>query len=151
MGLRIRINIFFIIVGGVFYLLLAGCPSKTTYEENLRDEVRGLLAKDVRTLSEAAINSFSFGLGSGLLNVFVSKEKQDSVLLSPLLPYINNELQSKNLNELEELVVNPTARIEFVGRCLYSNKEAITQDIATTFKGAEKLVNTVIDLATEEE
>ena len=98
---------------------------------------------------KTAINSFSFGLGSGLLNVFVSKEMQDSVLLSPLLPYINADLQSKNLNELEELIANPTARIKFVGHCLYNNKEHITKNIATTFKGAEKLVATVIDLTAE--
>lgn len=149
MILRDRANIFFI-VGGFFYLVLIGCPSKATYEEGLRDEVRILLAKDVRSLSEAAINSFSFGIGSGLLNIFVTKEDQDSILLSPLLPYINNDLGSKNINELEDLIANPASRLKFVGFCLYNNKEAVTNSVSATFKGAEKLVATVIDLAAKE-
>ena len=123
--------------------LLVNCSSKTNNEEVLRVEVQQLLAKDVRSLSEAAINSFSFGVGSSIVNVFISKESQDSLLLSPLLPYIKSDLQAKNSSELEELISTPTARLEFVGACLYNNKKEITESVSETFKGAEKLIASI--------
>ena len=77
------------------FILLFGCGSKSSREQTLRIEVQRLLAEDVRVLSQSAINSVSFGFGSALVNTILSKETQDSLILSPLLPYIQKELAQK--------------------------------------------------------
>ena len=127
------------------FILLFGCGSKSTREQALRIEVQRLLAEDVRVLSQSAINSVSFGFGSALVNTIMSKEKQDSLILSPLLPYIRKDLDQKKEAELQALVNTPGKRITFISSCVYNNKDALTADVSKNFSKAEKLVDFIIN------
>tara|TARA_B100000700_G_C14420541_1_gene567905 strand:+ start:20 stop:463 length:444 start_codon:yes stop_codon:yes gene_type:complete len=127
------------------FILLFGCGSKSSREQALRIEVQRLLAEDVRVLSQSAINSVSFGFGSALVNTILSKETQDSLILSPLLPYIQKELAQKKEEELQALVNTPGKRITFISSCVYNNKDALIADVSKNFSKAEKLIDFIIN------
>mgnify|MGYP006136233171 FL=1 len=143
---------FFKIISPLLFIVitLLSCESNEAKNEKLRLETQEILANDVRTISHAAIDNYTMGIGSIFLNATMSKQKQDSILLSPLLPYIKKELKLKSNEELEEINSNSSSRMLFIGNCIYNNKVVIIETISHTYSGADKLIESVIELIENE-
>ena len=142
----IKMNFTFIFI--IFTLI--SCDSNEDKNEKLRSETQEILANDIRSISHAAIDNYTMGIGSIFLNATMSKQKQDSILLSPLLPYIKKELKLKSNEELEEINSNSSSRMIFIGNCIYNNKVLIIETISHTYSGADKLIESVIELIENE-
>ena len=138
------INISFFLV--LIFMTLLSCESNEAKNEKLRIKSQELLAKDIRTLSHSAIDQLTMGLGSIFLNSTMNKQTQDSILLSPLLPYIKKDLKLKNGKELQEINSNSSSRMLFIGNCIYNNQDVITEKVSQSYSGAEKLIESVIEL-----
>ena len=142
------IKIFFSL--SLIIVTLFSCDSNEAKNEKLRMETQEILANDVRSISHAAIDNYTMGIGSIFLNATMSKQKQDSILLSPLLPYIKKELKLKSNEELEEINSNSSSRMLFIGNCIYNNKVVIIETISHSYSGADKLIESVIELIENE-
>ncbi len=99
-------------------------------DEELRVQVQTQIAKDIRVIASKSLDQMTIGIGSSLLSAIVSKDDQDNFLSKPLMPYINEVLNTKNTHELTLLANGPTsARLKLVGECIYNNKEVIIKNI----------------------
>ena len=129
----------------IFFLIsLVSCS--TNKDEELRLQIQSLISKDIREISHKSLDQLTLGFGSSLLNIVVAKSDQDSLISSFVMPYIKEELEKKNSNELELLANGDISdRMGVIGSCILNNKDTIIEKIKTESKILEPLADEIIN------
>ena len=129
-----------------FSLLLLSCSNK---KEELKLQAKAAVTKDIRSLTEKTIDGFTVGLGSMIMNMALTKKDQDSLILKPIMPFINKELDAKSEKELTEIAGNKNERLKLIGQTLFKNKDAIKSSLNDKFKFANDLIDMAIEYSNQ--
>jgi hypothetical protein len=76
----------------------------------------------------------------------ISKGQRDSLILKPLIPYIDKELKTKSDEELTAMTKSTPDRLKFIGGVLVHNKDNIVNTMSKEFGYAKAFVDLAIQL-----
>lgn len=142
---------FNVFVFSLLSLVLVSCSIAANEKKELELTAEKSIAKDVKSISIKCIDNLSAGLGSILLDFSLSKQDQDSLLLSPLMPYVKTELKKKNNEELKEIISSSKARVKMIGSIIVNNKDAIIESVTSKYKFAKAFIEMVIQYIKDNE
>jgi len=132
------------LLGYLLFLTGACTDSKRT---KLEAEVTHKVADDLRvsivkTIEGAGTATFGVPIPLGsILNMVATKEKQDSLLITPILPYLKKEMDQLSTGELETYLNNTSERLQFLVRALIHNKDQIASDLSKQIPLAKQLLD----------
>lgn len=136
-------------IKGILLLVLTtiviSCNTADPFAED-RKKAEQQICNDIKKTSHSACNALTMGIGSTVLSFVLSEKEQDSLILKPLLPYIRKELKTKNKQQLNKITSNTNDRLLFLSSLLMKNKDFLINQISSSFKLAEPLIDKSIEL-----
>lgn len=111
----------------LLYLILILFSCTVNQDKDLILQIESKISNDLVSISNSSIDQLTIGLGSILASALISKKEQGELLSRPIMPYIKDELNKKNTEELSALAYGTTSiRLKLLGECLLSNRKNIT-------------------------
>ena len=107
--LRLTVSVLF------FALLIVACgDNKATALKKAEKAV----AEDIKSVTKGAIDKISLGVGSMIMDFAMTSSEQDSLFISPMMPFVHSGLNSKTIKELEDIANIKKERYKFIGSTL---------------------------------
>jgi hypothetical protein len=132
-------------------MILISCQNKINQKQALENEINIKIAEDIRSSISKMIDGagiISTGLPipfSSLINSIITKEKQDSLIIHPIRPYLKLKLDQLNIKELEKINADKKERYKIVYETIVANRNEIIQDISKNIPFAKILINGIIN------
>jgi len=146
---KIKISVLFLAItfsGLLSSFFLISCGNN---KAELEMQAKAAISKDIKSLTGKCLDGFTGGLGSMILNLTLSKKDQDSLLLKPVMPYVDIELKAKNEKELELLYRDGKERFKLISAILIKNKDSIADSLSEKYKAAKSLIDFVLKYLNE--
>jgi hypothetical protein len=124
-------------------LSASSCSNKRAL---LEQQAKVAVSKDIANVTGKCVDGLTAGMGSLVLDMVISKGQRDSLILKPLMPYIDTELKSKTDEELTAISKNTSDRIKFIGGVLVHNKDNIVNSLSKEFSYAKAFIELAIQL-----
>lgn len=141
---NLRINYFLIfILFSISIVSLSSCSNKRAM---LEQQAKQAISKDISNVTAKCVDGITAGMGSLVLDMVISKGQRDSLILKPLMPYIDNELKTKKDEELTAISQNMSDRMKFIGGVLAHNKDNIVNTLSKEFSYAKAFIELAIQL-----
>ena len=141
-------HLLFLIV--CFATISLSCNDQKKKRLTLENEINYKIAEDIRrsinkTIDGAGMLSTGFPIPiSSIVNSIITKEKQDSIIISPIKKYLKDKLDKKKISELELFNNNQKERYQFVYETLLENRKNIINDISKKIPFAEIITESII-------
>jgi hypothetical protein len=123
--------------------LASSCSNKRAM---LEQQAKLAVSKDITNVTAKCVDGLTAGMGSLVLDMVISKGQRDSLILKPLIPYIDKELKTKSDEELTAMTKSTPDRIKFIGGVLVHNKDNIVNTMSKEFSYAKAFVDLAIQL-----
>lgn len=130
-------------------LIMASCSGKSKKEDQVRKRVESLIVKDLGTGVRAGVDMATAGIASTVLNVVLDKDKQDSLIASPIVKYVKQDIQNAEIKDLKPLEKDSKARYLFIGKSLVTHKNEIHQEVHQKLGIDSEIVDDIIKFYNE--
>ena len=135
--LRLTVSVLF------FALLFVACGDN---KASALKKAEKAVAEDIKSVTKGAIDKISLGVGSMIMDFAMTSNEQDSLFISPMMPFVQTGLKSKTIKELEDIANIKKERYKFIGSTLLKNKDVIVTSVSDKYKAAGALVNAAIEI-----
>jgi hypothetical protein len=136
----------FILCAGICATLLSSltsCGSKKKKVDQ-RAAAEKAITKDLHDVMHTALNTATAGFGSMVANAVLTEQEQDSIMVSPVLPYVRTSLDKASDEEVAKLVKDKNERFKFLGKCMLENKDVIQKQISGGMAVGGEIVNVAV-------
>ena len=105
-----------------FSLLFVACGDN---KASALKKAEKAVTEDIKSVTKGAIDKISLGVGSMIMDFAMTSNEQDSLFISPMMPFVQTGLKSKTIKELEDIANIKKERYKFIGSTLFKNKEQV--------------------------
>jgi hypothetical protein len=142
--------LFKIIFHCLLFFSVFSCQNNAKKRVLLEKQINHKIAEDIRiSISKSidGLSAMSTGIPipiSSIINTIITKEKQDSLIIYPIKPYLNSKLDKLTIKELERINKDKKRRYLVVYETVVENKNEIISDLSKQLPYSKLIIEGII-------